>query len=642
MLEFFLKLKKGIKSKDILKSQKEIVDNLILLNIIKRKDTNIKIDSKFLIGKVDISRNGTGYITLLNRDSKDLIVEKSNLNMAQKGDTVLIKRSYNKRGRASASVVYIIQKEFTSYLVYLVKKRGSIVAYNLKSDIQININVKQKALKELPKHCVLKIDGYSGDIIEVLGPLDDENIDEQISLALYERDTKFNNTTIQESHSFGESVDKSMYLDRVDLCDLNFCTIDPNSAKDFDDAIYYDKINKELYIAIADVSEYVNEYSSLDTEAKKRGFSIYFPHKSIPMLPRALSENICSLKPKVDRLAFVYKIKFDTNFNIISSELFEAIINSKRRYTYNEIDAFLNKSNNHFNLHDTLILKWLIPLYDITKKIRANRLKKGYDFRTSDISMSIKDGILTKTTKEASTPSHELIEECMLIANKLAASNFEIGIFRNHDEPSYEKIDTLFANFYALGIDIKRGNNLHKSIIQVQHKADTLGIREEIDKMIIRAQQQAFYSHINTGHFGLGFDKYTHFTSPIRRYSDLILHRLLKAKIINNKKKIAYLSSNIEATTSIINEASRVCTKVEFDFMDRKFARWAKSNIDKEFDAIIIDNTGTYMIAKIEDTNIFGARVFVYQKDVLLYEKVRVKIVDSNIATTKIKAKIVS
>ena len=641
MKELLLKLSKGIKESSILKKDLQIIDELKSIGAIKYKDGLVKLNSSYKIGKLDISRQGLGFVEVYGENIKDLLVESDDLNKAQKGDIVLVKKIRKKHGRPGSTIEKIIQKEFATSVVYLTKHKGKIEALNIKTELPVNIAAKQKELKQLPPNTVLKINNYTEEVVDVLGILDDPSVDEKISLALFDKSSEFTKQSETEAISFGTTVDKSMYPKRRDLTSLPFCTIDPDSAKDFDDAIYYDKQKNELYVAIADVSEYVSQYSSIDKEAKNRGFTIYFPHKSIPMLPRNLSENICSLQPNVDRLSFVFKIRFNDNLDVIDEELFEGVINSKRRFTYTEVDHYLHKDAKHIPLKDALVLKWLLPLYKLTRELRERRLKIGYDFRSDDISMILEDHKLVRTIIDHYTPSHSLIEECMLLANKAAAKAISYGIFRNHTEPSLERITELFSDLASIGIDIKLNRNLHESVVKAQQQADMLGIRAEVDKMIIKAQRQAFYGPTNLGHFGLGFEDYTHFTSPIRRYSDLILHRLLKSQLAQDKKQKEYLLENIEATTISINTLERENQKVAWDFMDRKYARWAAEHLEEEFDAIIVDNTGTNMIAKIETPDIQGVRVFMNPKSVELYEKIRVRIIDVNIATTKIKVKLV-
>ncbi len=637
MKKFLTQLSKGVLSKDVLKSEKELVEYLLKQKILKgKKELKLKVD--YLFGTIDINSKGIGFLSPLVGDKKDFLIEKSDLNGATKGDLVLAMRLRKRNGRPKAKVLMLIQKASETIVAYLCFTPEPVVK-NIKNDTIIDTKIKPKQLKKLPEYSVFKLDSYTYEIIEILGNLKNPLVDEKISLALYNKKEEFSKQAINESKSFGDFVDKSLY-DRDDLTDLDFCTIDPSDAKDHDDAIYYDKTNNVLYVAIADVSEYVYMNSAIDKEAENRGFSIYFPHKSIPMLPRELSENICSLKEKEDRLAFVVKIYFDDEFNVTKEEFVEAIICSKKKYSYNYVDLMLFDKIESKDYVDVKILSWLKPLFEITKILKDKRLQSGLDFASDEIRMVLDDeGKLKKVNVQKNTPSHSLIEDCMLLANKASAKMIDFGIFRTHSKPKRKDINELLNELLSFGIDIDQKQDYLTMLKEIQKQAKELGISKDVDKMIIRTQQQAKYESFSNQHFALGFEKYTHFTSPIRRYSDLILHRLLKAVIRKDKKLQNFILRNIESLVVKISSLEREAMKIEWDFYDRKFARWAYENIGKTFKAKIVD-TKMPPIAKIED-EIVGARVFLDKQKVELFSKINVVIVDVNLATTKIKGRIV-
>ncbi len=610
---------------------------------IKESGGVYKIDSKYRFGSLDVSSSGTGYLNDFSEfTAKDLIVEASDLAGASKGDIVLVKRIFKKGGRPHAKVLAVLKKEFDVIVVFTKMVDDKVLGFNIKTELPITLAASQKHLKELPLGTVFKIDNHSGIIVETLGVLSDPRVDEKISLAIYNKKELFSPNAELEASSFGDSVDKSMYKDRVDLTHLPFCTIDPPTAKDFDDAIYFDKKQSVLYVAIADVSEYVKESTAIDKEAKERGFSIYFPHKSIPMLPRSLSENICSLKPEVDRLAFVYKITIDQKKALVlKEEMIEAVIHSKRRYTYDKIDLFLADDFGDKDSVDDIILEYLLPLNRLLAKFRAKRLQNGCEFRSSDFTMTLDaDQNLIDIKEESETPSHSLIEDAMLLANKAAAHAFERGIFRVHDKPSVERIEEMMDDLAIIGIYAEPRENIYETIKELQKSADAKDLRAEVDKLIIRAQKQAIYSHENRRHFGLGFEHYTHFTSPIRRYSDLIVHRLLKAIKNSDKKLQEYILKSIEIVASRVSELERESSKVAWDYEDRKYARWAKEHIGDEIPALIVENDKV-SIAKFNEGVMIGARVFLIDSDVELFGQVKVKILESHITSAKIIGTIV-
>ncbi len=632
MREFLYTLTQGINKNDIPKEYSYLINDFLRLKSLKLYKNLYKLDSRYRFGVVDVTRTNLGFLEVISKDKvKDLLIETKDLKGASKGDIVLAKRIFTHGRRPKAKIIHIIKKKNLYQIVWTKKINKKIVGINITTGLETIISASLKSLKLLPLNTVLKIDAMNGTIVEVLGVLNDPKVDEKISLNLYNKKEYFSNKSELEAKSFGSFVDKNMYPDRIDLTNLPFCTIDPVTAKDFDDALYFDEKNWTIYVAIADVSEYVFYNGNIDKEAKERGFSIYFPHKSIPMLPRSLSENICSLKPNEDRLAFTFKIKINPQtLETEKEELIEAIINSKQRFNYEEVDKIISTKENKSNI------SFINSLYSLTKKIRKKRLEKGYDFHSSDIRMTLdKNQNLLETFVEKETASHSLVEECMLLANKAAAKMFDFGIFRVHEPPSYDDIANLLDQVAELGIFIHFKTDLHSLICEIQKKAEELNLREEVDKLIIRAQKQAKYSAKNIGHFGLGFDKYTHFTSPIRRYSDLTLHRLLKSIIRNDKQFKEHLLKNIEPLCEKISELERESDRVAYDYMDRKYARWAKENLDEIFPALITSTHSTIIASS--DGKIKGARIFIIDDDdAELYEKIETKLIGSDIATTKI------
>lgn len=616
---------------------KEALRILEFLKAISFHKGKAYLNNGFITGRLDINARGVGFIEVFSdKPMRDIVVESKNLGGAHLGDIVVAHLLSNKKSRQSAKILAVLEPANETSLVYLKRFGQAVLGVNIQNGLSLALKASQKSLKTLPLGTLLKINNANNEITEVLGLITDPNIDEKISLAIYNKKDEFTPACQDEARAWGDTVDPSMYKERVDLQHLPFCTIDPDDAKDFDDAIYYDTKGNELYVAIADVSEYVSAFSATDKEAKNRCFSIYFPHKSVPMLPRTLSENICSLRPDEPRLAFTFKISLNDDLSVKKEELFSAIIKSKKRFTYNEVDKILeNKSG-----CEQGILDWLLPLHKITQKLKQIRLKKGFDFRSKELKMSLNDdGLIASTHFESETPSHALIEDCMLLANKAAAKMISKGIFRNHAPADIKKINFLLDDLAALGIEAQYESDLALMIAKIQSKANELGIREDADKLIIKAQKRAEYSHTSSGHFGLGFETYTHFTSPIRRYSDLTLHRLLKAQLAKDDKLYNYLLEGIEATCEELNIKEREADKVAFDFMDRKFARWAEQNIGKDF-ICYISEISEPLIARLDD-ELKGARIILPNFTCPLLTRVRVRIISSDIASAKIIGKVV-
>ncbi|MEA2018454.1 MAG: ribonuclease R family protein [Campylobacterota bacterium] len=571
--------------------------------IVKLIDGNYRLNSKYKIGNIELS-NKTAILKLSNSSAK-IFIDIDDLNGAYQYDKVLVQINFNPKGKTKARVIEILDRSDNRILCY-------VENYNL-------FSVKEGVLIDCDS-----INNRDGDIVifnngkisNILGNIAEPKIDEKISLYLY---NEYYRLDTQEFKF--EKLDTS---NRIDLTNLDFCTIDPASAKDHDDAIYFDKKTDELYVAIADVSAYVKDGDHLDIEAFKRSFSIYLPNKVLPMLPFELSTDLCSLVPNKVRPAFVFKIKLDLkNSIVLNSTVFEAIIESKHKYSYEFIDDVL-KEKDEKNRQ--------VQLYEITKKFRDKRLKNGYDFRSDEIRLILDDDEnLQSYNTETSSPSHSLVEECMLLANQEAAKKLKtLGIFRIHDEPTPNKIKKLLGDVNALGIKAQLKSDVHSTIVSIQQKSKNVDLEQEVDELIIQSQQQASYSSIKKEHFGLGFKNYSHFTSPIRRYSDLILHRILKT---------GKVPKGIEDICEQISIKEREIASLVWDYEDRKYARYLNKNIHKNFIGKIVDIENC--IVKLDDIKVKGARVYLENySGQKLFTQVEVKIKSSDIISKKIIAEL--
>lgn len=633
MIELLKRLHHGVKASEL--DEANLFDKLS--PYLQKSKNSYKLQSNLIIGRVDINRDQIGFLTPLEgRGGRDLIIESRDLNGAMKRDLVLVKRLKRKRGREACAVVSILKRFKESAICILKEVRGVKLAFEIISKVPVPLDISKKSLKPLPVGTVCRVDLSSGKLDEILGHIDSPLVDEKICLALYNKKEEFSKEANMEAKAFGEEVFAELYPDRVDLRGLNFCTIDPASAKDHDDAIYFDEKEKIIYVAIADVSEYVTSFSAIDKEAKRRGFSIYLPHKSIPMLPRELSENICSLKEGRDRLAYVFKIKIDPKtYEVEKSELFEAVINTKRGFTYDEVDEFLENKRRlrYFSAN-------LKKLYTLISKIRKKRVKGAFEFEGGDIRLVLDENqnlIDVKTERE--TPSHKLVEECMLLANKEASKFFDFGIFRVHEKPDEKRLEELLIMLANIGIVPKISSDISSVISYAQKEAERLGLRDEVEAMIIKSFKQARYDAKNVGHFGLGFESYTHFTSPIRRYSDLILHRLLKAITAKDEKSKKFILKDIKEVAAKISELERESAKVEWDYADRKYARWAKEHKGESLEVVVTDLN--YPAMGSVKSKIEGARVFIKDRvELYLFDRVVAKIVDVDIESAKIYVKV--
>ena len=643
MKSLLIRLTLGLSEQDVTLDERVHVENFLNKNYLTFNDGIYKFNSKYRAGTLGIIQKDTAYLNVIGELTRDLFIGEGDLGGAKEGDLVISQRLLGKRGTPAAKILEVVGRAVSYSIGYIILKQGHKSLVDLKTEFPIGVEISKEDLDTYEEGDVFKIDNSTYTIMEKLGNMADPKVDEKIVLAQFNKHDAFEDDVLEIASSFKE-VDASKHPKRKDLRKLPFCTIDPVTAKDFDDAICWDATNSTLYVAIADVSEYVKPFGALDNEAIYRSFSIYLPHRSIPMLPRQLSETLCSLQPHVDRLSYVFEMKLDLeSLEVSESKVYEAIIHSDRRFNYEEIDAFFEGRLEAKNEKEKEIFAYITKLRVITDALKAKRLKVGYDFRSHELEMEIDENSnLKATTYAEETPSHALIEDCMLLANKEAAKQFERGIFRIHEPPSQTKLQVLYQELAGIGMFIEIKNSIKETITEIQKQAKMMDLVSEVDTLIIRAQMQARYAPLNSGHFGLGFEQYTHFTSPIRRYSDLIVHRLLKAIANNDTKEGSYVLRNIEALSITISEKEREASTIEIEFQQRKFARWAAENINKEFKARV-SATDPELKAELFD-EILGARLNITNTnpDIVLFDDVIVKIDTVDIPKAKIFASIVS
>ena len=624
---------------DVKANERQFIDEWQRNGYLTFKNNIYKFNSKYRAGTLGLVQKESAYLHVIGENVKDLFIE--HIGVATEGDLIIAKRLLGKRGTPSATIEAIVGREQSYSVAYIIEKYGHKSLVDIKTEHPIGVPLATEELEKYALGDLFQIDNYENKIAKYLGNLDDPLVDEKIVLALFNKHDAFDEEVLKLAKSFKE-VDAKQYPKRKDLRNLPFCTIDPVTAKDFDDAICWDDDNNILYVAIADVSAYVTPFGAIDNEAIYRSFSIYLPHRSIPMLPRELSETLCSLQPHKDRLAYVFEIHLNTeSLDITHSEVYEAIIHSKRRFNYKEIDRFFEGKLTPKNDEERIVLQNISKLQRITDALKEKRLKTGFTFRSTEIEMHLDaQHNIISTTEAEETPSHALIEDCMLLANKEAAARYERGVFRIHEPPSQAKLQTLYQELSAIGINVEIKESVKETIEHIQQQARDMNLESEVDTLIIRAQMQARYTPYNAGHFGLGFERYTHFTSPIRRYSDLIVHRLLKAIATGDTEQGSYVLRNIESLCMAISEKEREAATVEVEFMARKYARWAHNNLNKEFKAKIIA-TEPELRAELRDT-IIGAKLHITAHDnFTLFDDVIVRIDKVDIAKAQIFATIV-
>jgi ribonuclease R len=399
-----------------------------------------------------------------------------------------------------------------------------------------------------------------GRVVEVLGEIDDPGMEIEIAVRKYSVPHEFSDACLEQAKGLPDKVRAQDRKGRVDLRDVPLVTIDGEDARDFDDAVYClpAKVGRgkgwRLLVAIADVSHYVQTGSAIDIDAYDRATSVYFPRRVIPMLPEKLSNGLCSLNPDVDRLCMVCDMMVTAKGEVQAYQFYPAVMHSHARFTYTEVAAILANTRGPEAARRVDRVQDLINLHDVYRALLASRQVRGaVDFETTETQIVCDEsGRIEKIVPRVRNDAHKLIEEAMLAANVCSADFIQQGqhpgLFRVHEGPTPEKKEILRNYLKALGVGMGLSDDPHTSEFQkIAEATKDRPDAQQIHTMLLRSMQQAIYTPINSGHFGLAYDAYTHFTSPIRRYPDLLVHRVIKAILEGRKYELPVLPTPGEA-----------------------------------------------------------------------------------------------
>lgn len=603
----------------------------------------------FIKGEISISSGNFGFLDINGQAS--VFIPGTYLNTAMNGDTVLVrilKESSDNKKREGE--VYKVIKRNRDVIVGVFEHNlsfGFVRPRNSPKDIYIPKKLIRGA--KTGDLVAVKVDFWGDDerkpeggIVSILGsPKDTEALIS--SLLLNEGiEEKFPNEVLQELDKIDENFSDELE-NRKDLRHLDIITIDGSDAKDLDDAVYVEKTEDgyKLFVSIADVSYYVRENTELDTEALKRGNSIYLVDRVIPMLPRKLSNNLCSLNPNEDKLTFTVEMDLDKRGKVIKNDFYKSVIKSKYRMTYENVNTILEKDEDleeYRNLYDKYrkIDEMLKNMLELSKIIRSNKKRRGsIDFELPEIKVVLDENKAVKDIVLRSRGEAErIIEDFMVIANETVAEKLfweEIpAIYRVHEDPDKAKVQALNETLIKFGYSLKGLEEIHPGKFQNIIERTT-GLPEGylIHKLILRAMQRARYANKNLGHFGLASKYYLHFTSPIRRYSDLIVHRMLGRsieKFMNEKEKAKY-GANFEAIASSISRTERVADKLEEDSVKIKLIEYMQDKIGQVYIARLSGMNKNKIFMELENHievvyNVTTAR------DNFIYDEENFKIVD--------------
>lgn len=540
-------------------------------------------------GIIDVKDGGYAFV---DTDLGGIFIKSDNINGAITYDEVLVEYYLDNLGRYEGKVVKIIKRNTRVIIGSVSRLRQKAIVRSIDSKIKLLVFIKEKDLKKAKVNDIVKVEiteyfpnmTADGKVVEVYGNKHLPGLDITSMVLSSGVPVEFPEDVKKEIKTIPNKIDSEAILQKNpkirDLRDKLIITIDGDDAKDLDDAIsleYNDSGNYHLGVYIADVSHYVQEKSPLDTEALNRGTSVYLPDRVIPMLPKELSNGICSLNEKVDRLVMACEMEIDHDGKIINHDIFEAIINNKHRMTYSNVNAMLEDKNQAIRDAYFDIYPMLKQMNELAKTLRNKRIKRGsFEFESLEPRLILdQNGKVVDIVLRKQRSAEKLIEEFMLAANETVAEAMTWlnvpFIYRVHEEPSDEKITKLLETLDLFGYNVKIKNKkampkkLQEVLLSLENdeEKDSEELSKDIiiNQMMIRSMSKAKYQEYNIGHFGLASECYTHFTSPIRRYPDLLVHRLVKQFMLGEDE--VTVTSPVEYFASKVNYASIQSSKTE-------------------------------------------------------------------------------
>lgn len=573
--------------------------------------------TQYVEGTVDMKSTGKAYVVLDDEDGEDIFIASNNTGKALHGDRVRV-AMFPKRNnkKPEGEIVEVLERKHTDFVGVLRITRGYVFVVPDMESIPIDIFVPKGELngakdgQKVIVHLVDWPDGSGnpfGEIVRVLGTPGENDVEMESILAAHEYPIDFPEEVEKEAASIPVKIKAEEIRKRRDFRDVFTVTIDPADAKDFDDAISLRKLENghwEAGVHIADVSHYVTPGSAIDKEALSRGTSVYLVDRTIPMLPEKLCNNVCSLRPDEEKLTFSVVFEMDDDANIYNNWIGKTIIKSCRRYTYEEVQAMIEGGDGDYK-------EEILTFNKLATKLREKRMAAGsINFHSEEVKF-----ILDENKKPIDTyireqnESHELIEDFMLLANRTVAETFggkqskwknHTFVFRVHDEPNPEKLNKFILLISRLGysMDISTRSKLVSSYNKLFKDVEGKGEKNLVEQVAVRTMAKAVYTTDNIGHYGLAFDYYTHFTSPIRRYPDLMVHRLIERYLIDgqpsaDKKKYEEMCLHSSDMEKQAEEMERQSVKF-------KQAEYLQDKIGQVFDGLVsgVSKWGVYVELK--------------------------------------------
>jgi ribonuclease R len=590
----------------------------------------LPIKMNLVVGKVKCHPDGYGFVIPEKEGEEDIFISPRNLKEAMHGDRVVARvESVRRKGR-EGKVIRILERGFHKVVGKFMKAKH--YSYVIPEDERILQEVyipEGETKRARPNQLVVaEVTRFpterarpEGRVTHILGYPDDPEIEPQIIIHKYDLPHRFSSAALQEARGVPMTPPSDEYQDRVDLRGIPTFTIDGENAKDFDDAVSIEREKDgglRLYVSISDVSHYVKERSPLDEEAYLRGTSVYFPDRAIPMFPPEISNVICCLHPQTDRLTLTVELKYDAHGKEREVRFYPSMIRSDERLTYTLVKKIL--IDREVKLMDRFkpILPHLEWMADLSQGLRRRRAERGaldFDLPEPEVILNLQ-GETEEIIQAERNLAHQIIEEFMIAANEAVAHFIEEkgipSIYRIHEPPPQEAIDEFRRFVSHLGYKMKKeSDHSPKDLQRILMEADGRPEERVINDILLRSMKWAKYSAKNLGHFGLASPAYTHFTSPIRRYPDLIVHRILKRILLKREGKVseaadATLQEELARKADHLSKRERVAMEAEREILDRYRIRFMKGKVGEVFDGVISGVTAFGFFAELKDIFVEG------------------------------------
>jgi ribonuclease R len=564
-----------------------------------------------VVGRVKCHPDGYGFVIPEREEEGDIFISPRNLREAMHGDRVVARvESIRKKGR-EGSVIRILERKTQKVVGKFM--RGKNYSYLIPEDERILQEIyipEGETRRARPNQIVVaEITRYpterarpEGRVIHILGYPDDPEVEPQVIIYKYDLPHRFSPSALKEARNVPLIPSPQEYGDRADLREVPTFTIDGESAKDFDDAVSIEEEKDggiRLYVSISDVSHYVKEGTALDEEAYLRGTSIYFPDRAISMFPPELSNEVCCLHPKLDRLTLSVELRYDVRGERRDIRFYPSVIRSDERLTYTLVKKILVDEDSDLKDRFRHILPSLELMARLSQELRKRRMERGaidFDLPEPEIILNLQ-GETEDIIRAERNVAHQIIEEFMIAANEAVAHFMEEKglpfIYRIHEPPKREAIEEFRKFISHLGYRMEKNSDHSPKAFQ-KILSGVKGRPEErvVNDVLLRSMKWAKYSAKNQKHFGLASDAYTHFTSPIRRYPDLIVHRLLKRILLKKEEKIlevvdSTLREELSKRAEHLSQRERVAMEAEREIVDRHRVRFMKEKIGEEFEGVI-------------------------------------------------------